>query len=382
MLLKKLSFAFLMLLSTSICSMEKADDEKPGDEKLTEEVSFGKSQKVKKLKFYCAKQVLKDDLSECTLPEDLKRYLKYFDKHNELKKHKLAPVFSKYLISCFDYLSLGGLKELLNITDKANEISEQKSIMIQRMIPDVCRNVFCDNPVLTFIGNSAAAFPACFGANFYLKISSEMKKFYKAQNLENIDEEIRTKHTYLIAVLDVLESPALPFDAPCLKELVSLSKKNYAPALLRLGMIQISTFGMMYGISCVKELIKINAIDYATELIVFILCVTLDSGLFSHDIEFIQRRDFEACLINFIEIATNENNYISDYDQVLALIYHYLDNKIFAKKYAKKALKNNEDSFPLMMHKLLSDIYKNEFKIAKQEFYSNKIQELEYLKNN
>lgn len=388
MFLKKLSFTLLALLSLNAYSMEKQSDEKPGDEKSNKQASGAKSPKAKKLKFLCAQQILEDDIPSETLTEDLKDYLNNFNKleefkeyKKELRKHKLAPVFKKYLIGCFDYLSLESLKGILQIIDKANEISEQKCFLIQRMIPLTCKRVFCDNPIL-IVCLFNTMFPNQFIESFS-EILEEKRKFYSdtLTNLENEDKNICNKRSDILLLIEVLISPNMTADSPYLKECADAAESGSAPALNTLGGILALSYGIPYTIDCIKDLIKLKSIDHAAELIGFVLAATYGQPLFSHRLEVLQRRNFCNCLNDYIKMVFDGNNYNSDYDVVLAFIYNYLNHKEMAKKYAKKCLKDNENLAAEGLFRILRDIYKQEGKTKKEKFYINQLKEIEDLRN-
>lgn len=370
MTLKRLSLILLALFSININSMEEQNDEKSSEEKSNEQAFIVKSLEAKKLKFLCARKILKDNISTKNLPDDLNDYLKHFEKHDVLEKHNLAPVFKKYLIQCFDYLSLEDFKDILQIIDKANEISEPKSMLVQRMIPLIGKTVFCNNPLILLIGFASATFPNSFDIN-------NLKIFEKI-NLENDDLPI--KERYLFATLELAQSAVVPLESPCLKFIISSAKQGYAPSLCRLATIKATNNGIIFAIPYIKKLIEINALNDACELINFTITFTR-SGPFSSELEFLEREDFCNCLNDFIKMILDVNIYKSDYDFTLALIYNYLNDEDKAKKHAEKCLGDNEGLAAELLFIILRDIYEREGNIEEEEFYSNKIKEIQDLEN-
>lgn len=275
---KKFSLIFLTILCFKAYSMEEQKNEEP-----IEQTSHFKN--PNKLNRFCARSILKNNIDSEILPPELKEYLKNLTKFKiykkELKKHVLIPAYKKYLISCFDHLTFQELKELLKIGEKAN-IAPEKYIVLQMSIATICKEVFCMSPLLTFVSLSFAIFEESFNGDSR-KVFEEIRSFYNnALNLTNED-----KRCYLNACIDIAQSPATSLDAPCLKALVSLAKKNYASALFRLGMIQ-TQIALANVIAYINELTKIDAIDYAIELIGYIISVT-NSLAFSYDVSFLQK---------------------------------------------------------------------------------------------
>lgn len=372
MSLKKLSFTLLAILSFNIHSMEEQDNETPGAEKLNKQAFIVESRKAEKLKFLCAQEILKDNLSTESLPGDLKDYLEHFNKQCELEKHNLALVFKKYLISCFDYLLLDELKDILQIIDKANEISEQKSMLFQKTIPSICKTVFCSSPSMTLIGLAANIFPNNFGINT-LKMLEEI-------NLEDLEnDDLSLKERYSLALMNFAQSQSITSDSPCLKFIISSSKQGHAPSIHRLGIIKAATSGITHAIPCVKKLIELKALDDACELISLLL--VLGNSPFSSEFEFLEREDFCNLLNNFIKMILDRNNYKSDYDLTLVFVYNYLNDTDKAIQHAEKCLEDNEGIVLDPLCKLLRDAYKQKGDIEKEEFYSNKIQEFEDIRN-
>jgi len=377
MSLKKLSFILLMLLSYNSYTMEepnhsqkkiKFDEaDKQTNNEINNQPSIIKPTKVKKLKFYCAKLIFENKISTENLYPELQDYLKYFDKKEELGKYALIPIFKKYLRGCFDNLSLEELKEILNIFYVVYKISPRKCTFLQRHLPNLIKIIFCDNYLVTILKHSKIN----LSQREFSKLIEDKKKQIEdiKANLSAKDQETCNR---LNLMLLNLENPIITQNSPIIEGYIALYKNNrYVPALYRLGLIQNNINLTSASIISAKELMKVDALNYAVGLAAQLCINTITKQHFSNPIFFLENIDFCNFLNEIIKLITNPRIYKSEYDFPLTIMYNYLGDIINTKTHAEKYLKENEGIFNPSILVFLVQIYKKEGDSEKEKFYND-----------
>jgi len=361
---KKLSLILLTALCFNAYSMEEQKNEEPIEQK---QKKLSNPKKAKILKQICAEELLKNKMAEEVsgiLPEELQDYLEYINNYNqklqELENHSLAPVFKKYLIKCLDNLPIDVLQQTLDIVDKAYEKSPEKCLFLQSMLPSNTKTLFSDSPLINLTTTLIQLFPVPY-AESSSKIFETIKDFYtKKSEIENLP--IIEFNLLMLNTMNFNENTNI-FETDCFKQLTTLADKVHTPSIFTIAKFKISdNKRISEAIEDIEKLIEMNALDYAGELIITL--IGLQKPPFGIAVP---KEIFHNAIQKFIAIIDNKENQ-SDYYLILALIYEYLDNKILAKKYAKRFYNNNnkEIFFP-SIHMSLSNFYSQKGKNEKAE---------------
>ena len=367
MSLKKLSLILLTALYFEAYSMEEKKNEEPVDQS-----SATKLHKPKELRFFCAQQVLNKKIDTKILPHELKDYLEYINKLNELEKCNLVPVFKKYLIECLDNLPIDVLQQILDIIDKASEISSEKCLFAQRMIPSMSKTVFYDSPLLTLTTILVGLFPATFEEEA-IKIFKKIRDFYTKKS--EIENDPIIKFNLLLLDLMSFRHDTKFFETDCVKQLSNLADMGHAPSVFTLSKLRLADNQKAFLVikDDIEKLIEMKAIDYAAELILDL--ISIQQPPFNVELP---KDIFEKMIEKFIISITGEN-YKPDYSLILMTVYNYFGDKNLAKKHAKRFFRNNQDIFFGLLHKLLSEIYLEKGKNEKAEVHLKRVKEFEDL---
>lgn len=272
------------------------------------------------------------------------KYKKYF---KILREHQLESSFKNYLTSCFEYLSLEMLKDILKIVDIANKRSQVDSYLIQRKINQFNKVAFCDNP-FTLIHLFQIASPKFLG-KFEVFLKQKQKLYNQALSPRKSKDD-QTKYTYWLSIIDCLRSPIIYITKSKrkdnvidfknaidndLEKCIQLTHENYQPALCMLATIYLIKLGIEDCMPCLEKLIELKSLDYASQVINLMFSNHHIDRKCSHS----KSNDFNNIINRFIETVSEGNNYKSDYEQTIKYIYDYLDDSSEIKVLCSELLK-------------------------------------------